>query len=704
MTSEKWARPGVLVETEHDRQRAAAGHLAWRGAAAVDRQIAREDAAWVDFQLSRLPGRRQGETRRSVRERARDRFERAGGAKNAAANRELRALAEVHEQLEKLPSRWASYVEKEHWRRGGAACEQANEYVREVAAGAGGPLPLAATDDDLRALAKQIAKRAQGVAAEGAGDGQKVWITAEKVGAAFAHIDHKKGRHAAEFLGVVEQLKQQIGAGVAMRNPGGFGARGRATGAQAVLDELLKICDEYGVAKPDLKWVEDIYPLIARLCCSRWWLRKLRRAHAQQAEGAAIGAGLVRRGLWIYSTQDAVERRRDQRKRNARSVEEATMWCAETGEEIALAEVVSGSIANPENKRGELMVRVKACDAIAAERGHACEFWTLTTPSRFHAQRMINGAALINPAYEGAMPSDGQRWLSAAWAKARAKWGRRGLDVFGLRTAEPHHDGTPHWHLIVYGEKEELRLARWLLKQIALQDAGWEPGAKEHRFNWQAAAAGTRGAAYAMKYVSKNIDGKGLENELDDEGQKKISASVKRVDAWAAHWRIRQFQFFGCPKVTAWRILRKFDKPVGVEKSALERARAAADDGDFAEFWRACESSALEIIYRDDARKTMYGDDAKPVACGVQEGGRRAVLERKTWVITWSGVKLSDEVKRVFSAGGLGFAGIARPRSCVNNCTRSDERGGVEKEEAGGLAGVFEREAGGVGWLVDKFF
>ena len=67
MTGAKWVRPGVLVETEHDKQRAAAGHLAWRGAAAVERQIAREDAAWVDRQLSRLPGRKQGEARRSVR-------------------------------------------------------------------------------------------------------------------------------------------------------------------------------------------------------------------------------------------------------------------------------------------------------------------------------------------------------------------------------------------------------------------------------------------------------------------------------------------------------------------------------------------------------------------------------------------------------------------------------------------------------------
>lgn len=657
MTGAKFARPGVLVETEWDKQRAKDGHLAWRGAEAVDRQVDRQEREWVTAQLSKLPGRTDGKKRRSVRERAEADHKRAGGVKNAEANRALSALVGVHKKLELLPWRWARHVEREHARRGGAGVKSANDYVNAAVDGADGALPWAASDSDLRALAESVSMRAR-----------------EIVGGNF------------------------LSAGV--------------VGARAALSKLWVLAEIYSVKKMDCECDEDIYPLIARYCCKRWWLRNLRRAHAQAAEGAAVKSGLVNRRLWMYATQDAVERRAEQRARNRKSVEEATMYCAETGEELSLADVVDGSLSSPDKKRGELMVRVKACDSIAFDRGYVCEFWTLTAPSRYHAMTIINDDVVVpNKHYEGKLPSHSQKWLCGVFARARAAWKRAGLDVFGMRTAEPHHDGTTHWHLVVYGEKNELRTARWMIKRIALKDSGWEPGARERRFNFKV-ADGLKGAAYAAKYASKNIDGKGLDGEVSDEDQQKISASVKRADAWAGHWRIRQFQFFGTPAVTPWRLLRKFSESVGDERAAIERARAAADRGDFADFWRVCDSSKLDVIYSDDGKKTVYGDDAPARPCGVAEGGRRAVLEKKTWVITWAGAKVPDEIKRIFAAkaqqsagfGFSGFAGIARPWSCVNNCTRSDESGGVEKDEAGGLAGVFEREAGGVGWLVDKFF
>jgi hypothetical protein len=129
-----------------------------------------------------------------------------------------------------------------------------------------------------------------------------------------------------------------------------------------------------------------------------------------------------------------------------------------------------------------------------------------------------------------------------------------------------------------------------------------------------------------------------------------------RVDAWAATWGIRQFQFFGCPSISAWRVLRKLRGPFAVVGSAIERARRAADESDFAEFWRATVKGGLRLIYRAAARLTAYGDEAAARIVGVAEGeGRRALLPEKTWVIHWAGLP---------QTGGFAF-----PRSRVNNCT-----------------------------------
>lgn len=499
-------------------------------------------------------------------------------------------------RLPLLPDRWRLYVGIEHEKRGGSWDASANEWLLRVTAGAVGRIRLSANDADLRAAADKAA-----------GD----------------------CRSMAEFA-----------------------AR---RGVEVLLEMLGRQCVLYGVRPPRGEGM----PAVRRLSCSRWWLRRLRRAHGRRAEGAAIAGGIVRRGLWPYASQDAVERRTEQRRRNTLAIERAVIECAQSGDVIPLTEVVNGSLANPENRRAELMVRIRGCDAIAADDGKGCEFWTLTAPSRFHARRVVGGKRTEeNPNYAGASPADAQKYLCRVWARARAAWQRRGLAVFGLRTAEPHHDGCPHWHLIAYGASADLVKARELLEGHALRDSPDEVGARKHRFSFLVAKAGRGGAAYAAKYIAKNIDGGGMGKARDGEAGASVSESVRRVDAWASTWGIRQFQFFGGPSITCWRVLRRMAGPVGVAESMLERARRSADDGDFADFWRAWKRGGLELIKRASERLTEYGDAAAKRVVGVMEGARRALLPVKDWIIHWGGV-----------GSVLGFD---LTRSGAGNCTRTE--------------------------------
>lgn len=524
----------------------------------------------------------------------------------------------MRKRLALMPSVWSKHIAAEHGRRGGLESSAANAWLVDVTKGAAGRLHMGATDGDIRAAAVEAAR------------------------VAFDLAEH------------------EIRSGA---------------GHDGVRRALVIHCESWGI---EPAWQEG-EPGLLRMLCERWYLRRLRRAHARRAEGSAVAGGVVRRGLWPYASQDAVRRREDQRKRNEAAMQQAYAEASD-GERVLMAEVVKGSLANPENKRAELMVRIRGCDGYAFVRGWGCEFWTMTTPSRFHAQRITGACAEANPNYQGATPREAQAWMCEVWAKARAAWKRRGLEVAGLRTAEPHHDGTPHWHLIVYGKAEDVRLARWILKRYLLADSGWEFGARQHRFDFKIAETGTGAAAYAAAYVSKNIDGGGMEGERDTETGRKVLDAVKRVDAWASHWSIRQFQFFGMPAVGIWRTLRRIEGGglVGevvnakgearrVESSglpdgcALDVARRCADESDWCGFWQACERGGLALIKDAAGRLTEYGDEAAAVIRGVCEGGRRLMLKARDWVIHWGGAAK----KRAGVAFGF-------TRSCLINCTEED--------------------------------
>lgn len=579
-------------------------------------------------------------------------------------------------RLSCLPYRWAAHVGEEFDRRGGVGRSAACAWLFDATeAGARGKLRLAAQDGDIRDAAKEAADEGLSICNAAAGVGDCRFVTWKpKI------IKGESGRRAVAF---------EWSPGVSVRTMGGAAAVGRVGGfgMGAALPMLEGLCRRWGVEPARVEYVDDVMPAIKRMCCPRWWLRRLRRSHGRMCEISAIKAGLVRRGMWAYSSQDCIERRQAQRRRNARALDAAEIENRTTGDVIKLADIVAGSVANPEIKRGELMVRIRGADEFAQAQGWACEFWTVTAPSRFHAQKITGACAESNQNYgflsvvgeDGeckkiavdCSPKAAQGYISRVWSRARAAWKRRGLIVAGLRTAEPHHDGCPHWHLIVYGPARDLRFARRLLRVYALRDTPGEPGALRHRFNYMKAKEGTYGAAYAAKYISKNINGAGLEGERDSETGAKVSSAVISVDAWAAQWGIRQFQFFGMPAVGIWRALRKIEGPFAVVGSALEKARAAADAADWCGFWKACKLSALELIRRETNRMTQYGDAAAAVVVGVAEGARRVLLPVRDWVIHWGGMPKNS--------GGVVFD---LPRSRVINCTGAEKNAyGVEMFE-----------------------
>jgi hypothetical protein len=456
---------------------------------------------------------------------------------------------------------------------------------------------------------------------------------------------------------------------------------------------MNRICHGQDIEPPSAKFRDR--PAIARMSCHLWWRRKLRRHHCQALEAAAIRFGFVGRHRDIYCSNETLRRRQQQNARNAESLE-STLARNELGQEYTLAELAATGTANKGIRRAELMTRIAGFERIAREQGHAAQLITITCPSRFHKWRTVGGAKVIpNSNYDPSTnPRVAQEYLAKVWSRIRAALARRGIKLYGFRMAEPQHDGTPHWHMLAFFEASHRAIVHETVTRYALQEAGNERGAAEHRcdfvdIDWEKGSA----AAYVAKYIAKNIDGFKLEKDLYGNDAKDTCA---RVEAWSTTWRIRQFQQIGGPPVGVWRELRRIPAlPAGapehlraahdaVNKVAVlqgrELASVAWDHYCKAQGGVFCGRDArIKLTKAPGEKAGQYGDNPPLRVLGVETTvfvqsshghGEVAIL----WAVessrhTWEIVRRSIEV--LSDAGFVAErAQPAQPWTRVNNCTQ----------------------------------
>lgn len=462
---------------------------------------------------------------------------------------------------------------------------------------------------------------------------------------------------------------------------------------------------------------------LRRMTDPLWWRRGLRKCHAKAVEGAAIQLGYVNKTRDIYVSNESLTRRVQQNKRNAESLE-ATTARNELGQEFTLAELAAKGTANKAIRRAELMTRISGFERIARDMEHAGLFFTMTCPSRMHKWRTVAGGRVMeNPRYDGTTPREAQSYLATVWARIRASLKRQGVGLYGFRIAEPNHDGTPHWHLLVFhdaGKVDDLRATVW---RYALADSPNEPGAHKHRvdfkpIDWKRGSA----AGYIAKYVAKNIDGYRVEKDLYGTDALETSA---RVEAWASTWGIRQFQQVGGPPVGPWRELRRVKELPHGAPAHLEQAHRAVNKVAVIEgkenasvAWdHYCQAQGGVFCGRDYRIKITkqevegvgrYGDPIAPKPIGLETTSLETYTPahmawmnppgRATRVVHW----FVESVRHVWEIVGrmgraIGSVSIgmgakpSAPWTRVNNCTEGGSNGDRFNETATG------RPAGGMG-------
>jgi hypothetical protein len=269
----------------------------------------------------------------------------------------------------------------------------------------------------------------------------------------------------------------------------------------------------------------------------------------------------------------------------------------ECGDSISLKDASDSNVSNPVNKRNELMCRLSGMEAYADKHGYKATFITITAPSRMHAVLRVGKA---NPKYDNTSASEAHQFLSGQWAKVRASLARDKIDYFGMRVVEPHHDGTPHWHLLVFVKPEQMYTLEKTLESYALEVDGDEMGAKKHRFTVERINK-SKGSAvgYVAKYIAKNVDGYGVDK---DHYGKPANEAAERICEWSGLHGIRQFQQFGGPPVTVWREARRIALSKQYDETLLS-VLCAADNGDWCAFMEAMSGANVS---RNNRPVTLY--------------------------------------------------------------------------------------------------
>lgn len=453
---------------------------------------------------------------------------------------------------------------------------------------------------------------------------------------------------------------------------------------------------------------------LARWLDPKWWARRLRKIWDQYNEHCAILLGKVRKGVSAYVSSQGLQAFVERQRMAAAWLKDMEAYNAQDDIIVSLEDAVKASIANPENRRHELVVRARGFSDVADELGYVGLFFTWTAPSRFHPWKTIRApqaggpdSTKENPKHDGSSPRDSQHYISELWKRCRSALDRnltrRGeslvedpIDYFGFRVVEPHHDGTPHWHLLIWVKPEHQHRLIGILQRYALSHDKSDLERKRHpdskkpysditpRFDWKVMDKEKGGAVgYIVKYIAKNIDGYRVGDEGDLEAETAATEGARRVRAWASLWGLRQFQPLKGPPVGIWRELRRLPGRLQEAKGIvvaplvspiMEECRRYADAVDWKNFTQAMggpccrrDERPLSIHRTAFAEPNQYGEpQTKLVGVRAADG-----LIQQTRIGEWVLRKCGSQ--RTTEAQGSGFWSVGERSELV----------GTERSEGG---------------------
>ncbi|ENR4657168.1 replication endonuclease [Salmonella enterica] len=371
---------------------------------------------------------------------------------------------------------------------------------------------------------------------------------------------------------------------------------------------------------------EQLKIAISRMISVRFWSRHFRTFTRCWREHLYITVGDVRRQRSVICSPQWVQHWMASRKRGREIMAETNIEDEETGETLPLLAAVDASVSNNERRRAEMLTRVKGLEELAAldrmsqDSDYVALFFTWTAPQQYHAW-LETGRR--NRKWNGASPRETQHYFTRTFKNFSTALTRRDIHIFGMHITESHHDGTPHWHGILFVRREQESTLRDVFEMYANAEncSANRPGkppeqSPQSQIMIKPVDRRTGSpTAYITKHICRNLEGC-APGGRDKETGSPWTELARHSAAWASLWGIKQFQFTGGPPVSVWRELRKLSdqKQADSVNPVFGELHRAAGAGDWAEYTRL--QGGLPTARKNLTMRTWYQAASEPDECG----------------------------------------------------------------------------------------
>ncbi|ENO9242994.1 replication endonuclease [Salmonella enterica] len=369
--------------------------------------------------------------------------------------------------------------------------------------------------------------------------------------------------------------------------------------------------------------LEQLKIAISKMLSVRFWSRHFRTFTRRWREHLYIVVGDVRCQRSVICSPQWVQHWLASRKRGREIMAETDLEDEETGETLPLLSAVDASVSNNEKRRAEMLTRVKGLEELAAldhmsqDSDYVALFFTWTAPQQYHAW-LETGRR--NRKWNGASPRETQRYFTRTFKNFSTALTRRDIHIFGMHVTESHHDGTPHWHGILFVRREQEATLRDVFEGYANAEncSAHRPGKPPEQSQLMIKPVDKRMGsltAYITKHICRNLEGC-APGGRDKETGRPWTELARHSAAWASLWGIKQFQFTGGPPVSVWRELRKLSdqKQADSVSPVFGELHHAAGAGDWAEYTRL--QGGLPAARKNLTMRTWYQAASEPDECG----------------------------------------------------------------------------------------
>ena len=320
------------------------------------------------------------------------------------------------------------------------------------------------------------------------------------------------------------------------------------------------------------------------------------------------------------------------------------MLAGEDGTTVPMAKIVA---AGHEGQRARLYAMTLGVDELAQRRGLTAIFVTVTLPAAWHPSPAV-GRRTWTP---DRSPNMADAALRRTWARFRARLAAGGVPTLGLRVWEPHQDGCPHLHALLYVEPGQVAEVDAELQAVCPEPRPGERIASKLVIVDRARASP---ATYVAKYILKACSGTPAAADCEGGGDDDQLAHYERHRATASERQWRRFGWLGVHGVQ--RVWQRLLTTEELPEHAPDRVRAvwmALRGGRWADALEALGAigprgqgvglayeTEIEHVDQETGEVTRepltnrYGDPARrPAWITDLESGWQMPLARQKWTI-----------------------------------------------------------------------